>query len=139
MIFNQPALYDTLMTKISTVISRYLNAQISAGAKAVQIFDTWAGCLSPGDYEKFALPFTRRAIEGIADKSIPVIHYLNGNPALLDLMGELGADIISVDWRIELDLAWSKLGKDLGIQGNLDPVVLFAKPEEIERRVKDIF
>lgn len=138
LMFNEPKVYDALMVKISTVIGRYLSAQISAGAKVVQIFDTWAGCLSPADYRKFVLPYTRMAIEGIADKSAPVIHYLNGNPALLELMKEAGGSIIGIDWRVDLDIAWEKLGEDVGIQGNLDPVVLFSDPPEIERRVIDI-
>jgi uroporphyrinogen decarboxylase len=138
LMFNEPRVYDALMAKLSTVISKYLNAQISAGAKAVQIFDTWAGCLSPRDYEKFVLPYTRITIEGIADKSAPVIHYLNGNPALLELTKEAGGSVIGIDWRIDLDIAWERLGEDVGIQGNLDPVVLFADPPEVERRVRDI-
>ena len=138
LMFNEPEVYDELMTKISAVIGKYLSAQIRAGAKAVQLFDSWAGCLSPGDYKKFVLPYTRMAIEGITDKSVPVIHFLNGNPMLLELMKEAGGNVISVDWRIDLDVAWNRLGDDTGIQGNLDPVVLFADPAEVKRRVKDI-
>jgi len=138
LIYNQPATYDALMSKLCANLIGYLNAQINAGAKAVQVFDTWAGCLSPGDYEKHVLPYTRRVIEGITDKSVPVIHYLNGNPALLDVLGQVGADIISLDWRVYLDEAWQKVGKEFGVQGNLDPAILFANPEEVENRVKDI-
>ena len=138
LMFNEPDVYDALMSKLSKVISIYLNAQIKAGAQAVQIFDTWAGCLSPQDYEKFVLPYTRRVIEGIEDKSTPVIHYLNGNPALLDLLTEVGAGILSLDWRIDLDVAWNTIGDAFGVQGNLDPVILFAKSDVVKNRVKDI-
>lgn len=138
LIYNQPEVYDALMTKLSTNLSRYLSAQIKAGVKAVQVFDTWAGCLSPADYRKYVLPYTSRVIEGISDKSVPVIHYLNGNPALLDLLSQVGADIISVDWRIDLDVAWQKVGKDFGVQGNLDPAILFTSPEEVKKQVKDV-
>lgn len=138
LMLDEPKVYDMLMSKLSHVIGACLNAQIEAGAHAVQVFDTWAGYLSPGDYRQFALPYARRAIEQIADKSVPVIYYMSGNSAILNLMNELGVDVIGIDWRMELDAAWEKLGKDLGIQGNLDPVVLLAKPAEIERRAKDI-
>lgn len=138
LMFNQPQIYDELMSKIAEMVGRYLNIQIEAGAELVQIFDTWIGCLAPGDYEKFVMPYTRRAIELIKDKNIPVIHYGNGSAALLELMKQAGGDVIGIDWRIDLDIAWQRLGEDVGVQGNLDPVALFASSEEIERRVKNI-
>jgi uroporphyrinogen decarboxylase len=138
LMFNQPDVHDALMTKLSDIISKYLNAQIKAGAQAVQIFDTWAGCLAPQDYKRFVLPYTRRVVDGIEDKSVPVIHYLNGNPALLDMLTDVGADILSIDWRIDLDVAWRRIGSEFGVQGNLDPVILFSRPEVVEDRVKDV-
>lgn len=137
MMFWDPSTYHTLMEKIAKVVTLYLNAQIKAGAQAVQIFDTWIGCLSPGDYEKFVMPYTKQVIDGVGDE-VPVIHYANGGAMLLELMKKAGGDVIGIDWRIDLDVAWKRLGYDVAIQGNLDPVALLAPPKEIERRVKDI-
>lgn len=138
LMFHEPSAYGELMSKITEIVAEYLNAQIRAGVEVVQVFDTWIGCLGPEDYEKFVMPYTQQAIERIEDKSIPVIHYANGSSTLLELMRQAGGDVIGIDWRIDLDVAWRRLGEDVGIQGNLDPVALFASPEEIESRVKDI-
>lgn len=137
MMYNDPSTYHTLMDKVTQVVTRYLNAQIRAGAQAVQLFDSWMGCLSPRDYEEFVLPHTQRVIQEL-ESGVPVIHFATGSSAFLELMKKAGGDVIGVDWRIDLDVAWQRLGYNVAIQGNLDPVVLFASPEEIERRVKDI-
>jgi uroporphyrinogen decarboxylase len=116
----------------------FLRAQISAGAQVVQLFDSWVGCLSPDDYRAYVLPHTRQVIEGLRDTGVPVIHFATGAATLLDTMCEAGANVIGVDWRMPLDAAWRRIGYDVGIQGNLDPVTLFAPVPEIARRVDAI-
>jgi uroporphyrinogen decarboxylase len=137
MMYNHPELFDALMEKISRALSLYLNAQIKAGAQAVQLFDSWAGALSPTDYENFVLPHTKKVIDSVS-KKVPFIHFATGNSALLELMRKAGGSVIGVDWRVNLDDAWKRVGHDVSIQGNLDPMCLFAPPEEIEKRVKEV-
>lgn len=137
LMYNDPHSWHLLMEKISEVITRYLKAQIEAGAQAVQIFDSWVGCLGPGDYREYVLPHIKRVIEGI-NKNVPVIHFATNSSALLELMREAGGDVIGVDWRVDIGDAWERIGYERAIQGNLDPVVLFANQEVIERAVKAI-
>jgi uroporphyrinogen decarboxylase len=137
LMYREPAAWDAIMGRLARSIARYLNAQIAAGAQAVQLFDSWVGCLSPEDYRQHVMPYTKAAIDGIAPR-VPVIHFGTGNPALLPLLAEAGGDVIGIDWRIELDAAWSVVGHDRAVQGNLDPVVLFADPAEITRRAHDV-
>lgn len=132
--YNDPDAYHLLMDKIAQVVSRYLNAQIEAGAQAVQLFDSWIGCLGPDDYERLVLPYSRMAIEGIKSDGVPVIHFANGGSVFLDLVRQAGGDVISVDWRVNLDDAWKRVGYEFAIQGNLDPVTLFGPVDEIRRR-----
>lgn len=115
--------WDALMEKLTRGLIEYLNGQIEAGADAVQVFDTWVGCLSPADYRERVLPHTRRLIEGIAP-GVPVIHFGTGNTAFLKEFRQAGGDVIGVDFRVELDAAWKAIGHDVGIQGNLDPAAL---------------
>ncbi len=138
MMYQNPSLYHTLLDKITKSISLYVSAQIKAGAQAIQLFDTWAGILSHEDYRDFALPYTKAIIERVKDEGSPVILYINGCGGLLDLMKEAGPDVISLDWRIDLDKAIDIIGKDIAVQGNLDPSALFLPPDKIEKRVKDI-
>jgi uroporphyrinogen decarboxylase len=125
------------MGKISEVLIQYLNAQIRSGAQALQIFDSWVGCLSPSDYEVYVLPYSKKIIDGV-DKSVPLIHFATSSSTLLEWMKRAGGDVIGVDWRVNLREAWARLGYDVGIQGNLDPVILLSKPEQIEKEVKRI-
>ena len=125
------------MEKISEVLIRYLNAQIRSGVQALQIFDSWVGCLSPSDYEEYVLPYSKKVIEGV-DKSVPLIHFATSSSTLLELMKRAGGDVIGVDWRVDLGEAWARIGYDVAIQGNLDPVVLLGKPDLIEKEVKRI-
>lgn len=129
--------WRALMEKLARAVAHYLNAQISAGAEIVQLFDSWAGCLSPDDYARYVLPFTKLAIAQIKPES-PVIHFSTGTAGFLKLVRAAGGAVIGVDWRLSLDEAWEAVGYDVGIQGNLDPALLLASPEEIRRRVKDI-
>lgn len=129
--------WDALMGRLARSVARYLNAQIEAGAQAVQIFDSWVGCLGPDDYRRYVLPHTRAAIEQVTS-GVPVIHFATGNPALLPLLSEAGGSVIGVDWRIRLDDAWRAVGNDKAVQGNLDPVVLLSDPDTIRDHVRDI-
>jgi uroporphyrinogen decarboxylase len=137
LIYSNPGAWRGLMERLCPLISQYLNAQIAAGAEAVQLFDSWAGCLSPDDYERFVLPYTRATITALTP-GIPVIHFSTGTGGFLKSLRAAGGDIIGVDWRVNLDAAWDHLGPDVGIQGNLDPAALLASPKEIRRRVADI-
>jgi uroporphyrinogen decarboxylase len=138
MMYSAPEVFHALMEKLSVVLSDYLVAQIRAGAEAVQVFDSWAGALSPQDYETFVLPYSRKILEAAKAESVPVIHFGTNTTTLLPLMKRAGGTVIGLDWRIPLDDGWSLLGHDLAVQGNLDPALLFAPLPEIKRRVYDI-
>jgi uroporphyrinogen decarboxylase len=129
--------WNDLLSLLAQLINQYLRNQVKAGADAVQLFDSWVGCLSPEDYRTHVLPHTRSAISGIGPTT-PVIHFGTGTSGLLASMREAGSDVLGVDWRIDLDEAWARIGHDLPVQGNLDPVTLFAPPAEIRRQVKTI-
>jgi uroporphyrinogen decarboxylase len=133
---NKPA-WDTLMNKISDVLIRYLNAQVRAGVQALQLFDSWVGCLNPADYEKYVLPYSKKVIDGI-NKGVPLIHFATTSSTLLEKMKQAGGNVIGVDWRVNLGEAWARLGYDVAIQGNLDPVILLGSADLIEKEVKRI-
>jgi uroporphyrinogen decarboxylase len=135
--YNEPSLWKMLMTKLVKTLSAYLNAQIDAGAEAVQIFDSWVGCLSPNDYKKYVQPYTKSVIDDIKG-DIPVINFGTGTSGFLELLKDSGGDVIGVDWRINLDAAWKRIGYDRGIQGNLDPLTLYGPPDEIVKKTQDI-
>jgi uroporphyrinogen decarboxylase len=134
---SDPATWGRLMGKLVPLTVKYLSAQIEAGAQAVQLFDSWVGCLAPDDYRRHVLPFTRQVIDGIAG-AVPLIHFGTGTAGLLELMREAGGDVIGLDWRVDLGQAWRRLGDAVAVQGNLDPTVLLADPEEIRRAVRTI-
>src|SRR5688572_23236 len=134
---NDAGAWHAMMSLISRALVKYLNAQISAGAQAVQLFDSWIGCLSPDDYREFVLPHTRSVIQGIVPGT-PVIHFGTGTAALLELLREAGGDVIGVDWRVRLDEAWQRIGHDAAIMGNFDPVALFAGTDRIRAEVKTV-
>jgi uroporphyrinogen decarboxylase len=137
MMYHNRSAWDALMNKISDVLIRYLRAQIRAGAEAVQLFDSWVGCLSPTDYGEYVLPYSKGVIDGV-DKSVPLIHFATSNATLLELMRQAGGDVIGVDWRIDIGDAWARIGDEVAIQGNLDPVILFGSVDLIKREVKRI-
>ena len=137
MMYGEPAVYAALMEKITTMDMEYLNAQIKAGAQAIQIFDTWGGMLSPADYERYVLPYTQRLINGLNRTSVPVIHFVKGAGTMLDIVKQAGGDVMGLDWHVNLGRARDILG-DMAVQGNLDPTVLFAPKEIIEREVKRV-
>lgn len=136
--YKEPEAWHRLMDKLARVVTGYLRCQIHAGAQAVQLFDSWVGCLSPGDYAEYVLPHVQLIFEGLQREQVPMIHFGTGTAGLLKLMREAGGTVIGVDWRIHLDEAWAMVGHDVAVQGNLDPVALFAPLHEIERRVEDI-
>ena len=137
MMYRTPSSWHELMEKLTTTLTVYLNGQIGAGADAVQLFDSWVGCLSPDDYRSFVLPHVRRLINGIT-KGTPVIHFTTGNPALLESMRDAGGDVMGLDWRVDLADARVRLGDDVVLMGNLDPVALFATPSEIRKQAQAI-
>ncbi len=126
-----------LMQRFARSAALYLNAQIAAGAQAVQIFDSWVGCLGPGDYRRYVLPYTQQLIDAL-DPSAVVIHFAAGNPELLPLAAEAGGDVIGVDWRTDLAPAWDRLGPHVAVQGNLDPMTLLAPQETIRQRAGEL-
>jgi uroporphyrinogen decarboxylase len=138
MLFGDPVLWDRLMSKISEVLCRYLRAQIDAGAQIVQLFDSWAGALGPADYERAVLPYSRRILASLADTGVPRIHFATGNPALLPLLARADCDVVSVDWRVPLDDAWTAIGPGLGIQGNLDPGICLAGFDVVAERAREV-
>jgi len=137
MMYNHPAAWADLMHCFTASLGRYLNAQIEAGCQAVQIFDSWAGCLSPADYRRYVLPHTKAVIDQLPS-DVPVINFLTGNPALLPLMREAGGSIMGIDWRVDFADAWRTVGYDVAIQGNLDPVSLYADLPVLRERVADV-
>lgn len=138
MMYQNPGLFKALMEKITATVVEYLSAQIKAGAQAVQLFDSWAGILAPYDYENVIFPHVKTAIKALKKFDVPVIYFVNDCAGLLKIVKKCGADVIGIDWRVDMAKAAKKLGKKYSIQGNLDPLVLFAPREHIEDRVKDI-
>ena len=138
MMYREPETWHRLMDKFARVITGYLRRQIKAGAQAVQLFDSWVGCLSAGDYAEYVMPHVQLIFEGLKHEGVPLIHFGTGTTAILKAMRQAGGDVIGIDWRIPIDEAWAMVGYDRAVQGNLDPVTLFGPISEIERRVTDI-
>jgi len=137
MMYKEPETWHLLMEKLTDMVVVYLDAQIQAGAQVVQVFDSWVGCLSPLDYEEFVFPHQKKLFDKL-NKSVPHIHFAFGASHLIDLVPKAGGDVIGIDWRVNLDEAWKRIGYDKGVQGNLDPVSLYGSKDYIKRRVKDI-
>ncbi len=133
---GEPRLWGKLMGKLSRVTIAYLSAQVEAGAQAVQLFDSWAGALSPEDYRRFVLPHSRAVISALKRKGIPVIHFGTGNSGFIEDFSA-GADVVGIDWRLPLDAAWRRLGP-VAVQGNLDPALLFAPKDELKAAVRGV-
>ena len=138
MMFQNPGLFSLLMDKITSTVISYLTSQIRAGAQAVQLFDTWAGILAPEDYKEYVLPSVKKVVAELKKEGVPVIYFVNECAALLRELRKTGADIIGIDWRIDLKDAIKGLGKRFVVQGNLDPCALFLPQEKMEDKVKDI-
>jgi len=137
LMYDDPGAWHAMMSLISRALPKYLNAQIEAGAQAVQLFDSWVGCLSVDDYREFVLPHTRSVIKNVAP-GVPVIHFGTGTAVLLESMREAGGDVIGLDWRVRLDEGWQRVGHDVAVMGNLDPVALFANQEVLRAQAKRI-
>ncbi len=137
LMYNDEGAWTSLMQRLARSLVRYINAQIDAGCQAVQLFDSWAGCLSPNDYRRYVLPFTRQVIDGVRAET-PVINFFTGNPALLPLLRQSGGHVIGLDWRVDLAEAWQTVGYDVGVQGNLDPVSLVADLPTLRERAKAV-
>ena len=137
LMYTQPEVFHRLMAKISRTTLLYLQAQARAGAQALQLFDTWAGILAPCDFERFALPYAREIIAGLQQTGLPIIYFANNGATLLDLSVSSGADVIGLDWRINIGEAVRRVGRK-AVQGNLDPFALLLPKDELRRRIQGI-
>ncbi len=137
LMFNRPDLFAALMEKVTITTEKYLKSQIKAGAQAVQIFESWAGALSPADYRQYVLPFSKKLIAALKNEGVPIIHFANGASTYLPLIKEAEAPVYGVDWHIDLDAAWQIL-EPAAIQGNLDPIVLLAEPSVVEEKARNV-
>jgi uroporphyrinogen decarboxylase len=133
--YGSPDVWHALMAKLADAFGRYLAGSVRAGADAIQLFDSWVGALSVGDYREFVAPYSRRVLEAV---DVPTIHFATGDSHLLEERAAVGGDVISVDWRLPLDAAWKRVGHDHGIQGNLDPALLLGPWERVERAALEI-
>lgn len=139
MAFSEPAMLHQLLAKIADAIAVYARYQIDSGAQVVQMFDSWAGQLSPQDYETFALPYQQRVVQQVkaTHPDTPMILYISGSAGVLERMGKSGVDIVSVDWTVDMAEARQRLGHDIGVQGNMDPCALYGSKEFIRDRILD--
>ena len=137
LLYGEPEVWHDLMETLTEVTIRYLRAQVAAGVQAVQLFDSWAGTLARSDYEQFVLPYSARIFDAVR-YDVPTIHFGTVTAHLLEPMARAGSDVVSVDWRLPLDEAWSRLGRDRGVQGNLEPAVLLAPFETVAARARDV-
>lgn len=146
LMWSEPKAWDALLEKFADTTIAYLKAQIDAGAQVVQLFDSWVGYVAPRDYERFVLPHTARVLaevkahgdKVVPDGGVPVIHFPNGATSMLDLAQKAGGDVIGVDWRLDMKKAVEIIDPKFGIQGNIDPVALFAPDDELEAMVAEI-
>ncbi len=138
MMYTQPRAWSELMEKLVAVLAAYSQEQIKAGADAFQVFDSWVGCLSVEDYREHVLPHVTRLVQGLKKSGAPIIYFGTDSATLLPAMTETGADVIGVDWRIPLDEAWQKIDYKAAVQGNLDPVLLFADQKTLRQRAHDV-
>ena len=139
LMYQAPDTWHRLLSKLADLVGNYLAAQARAGAQALQLFDSWVGCLSPDDYRNHVQQHSKRALDLAAKAGVPLIHFGTGTATFLEDFAAAGGDVISIDWRIPLDAAWSRIGGGTrAIQGNLDPTALLAPASERNRQVKDI-
>ena len=138
LMYTEPELWHDLLGRLSRVVSDYLAAQVEAGAQAVQLFDSWVGALGPDDYRQYVLPHTQAIFKNLAGLGVPRIHFGTGTATLLELMKEAGGDVIGLDWRVPLREGWRRLGYDVAVQGNLEPMALFAPRHVLEQKVRRV-
>jgi uroporphyrinogen decarboxylase len=137
LMYRDEGAWQALMQRFTRAITRYLNAQIAAGAQAVQLFDSWVGCLGVDDYRRYVLPYVQEIVASITP-GVPVINFATGNPQLNVMLGEARSAVVGVDWRMRLDDAWQAVGLDRALQGNLDPCLLLADRDLLRQRIRDI-
>jgi uroporphyrinogen decarboxylase len=138
MLYGEPAVFDGLLGALADIVGTHLRAQVDAGVEAIQVFDSWAGVLDRDDYRRAVLPHTAAVFEAIAGTDVPAIHFGVGTGHLLDLLRDAGGDAVGVDHRVPLDDAWSAIGHDRAIQGNLDPAVLLGPWDVVARKARDV-
>jgi uroporphyrinogen decarboxylase len=138
LMYSERETWHTLMDKLTTAVTSYLQSQIQAGVDAIQVFDSWVGCLSAQDYRQYVLPYSQRVFKGLEHAGVPRIHFGAGTSHLLERMREAGGDVFGVDWRVPIDEAWQRLGYDVSIQGNLDPAILLADVNLLKSRTVDV-
>lgn len=136
--YGDPELWADLLDRLADITATFLKVQIEAGASAVQVFDSWAGALAPADYRRSVLPASEKVFRAVEGYGVPRIHFGVGTGELLGLMGEAGADVVGVDWRVPLDEAARRVGPGKALQGNLDPTVLFASTEAVEAKTREV-
>lgn len=138
MMWSEPEAWNALMEKVSEVVRRYLRAQVEAGAQAIQLFDSWVGSLAVEDYVTFVKPHVARILQDVMTLGVPVIHFGTGTSTLLEEQKDAGGTVIGLDWRIPLDRGWARLGDDVAVQGNLDPLLLYAPRDVVIGRAHAI-
>jgi uroporphyrinogen decarboxylase len=138
MMFQRPDLFKKFMDKITATVTEYLLYQVKAGAEAIQLFDSWAGALSPQDYRKFAAPWSKKIIKAVKKTGVPVIHFVFNGSGLLEIVRETEPDVVGLDWRTDIDVARRRLGAKTPVQGNLDPCALFLPEKEMRRRTREV-
>jgi len=145
LMWSDPKAWDELLGKFADTVIAYLSAQIDAGVQAVQLFDSWVGYVAPRDYERFVLPHSKRVLaevkahgDNVVEGGVPVIHFANGATSMIELVQHAGGDVVGVDWRLDMKAAVERIDPRFGIQGNIDPVALFAPDDELERMVVEI-
>ncbi len=138
LLLQEPMTFHRLLEKVAQATTACVLSQVDAGAQAIQLFDSWAGCLAPDDYEEFALRHVQPVFAALRARGVPSILFASGAAGLLERMARSGADCIAVDWRVDLGEAWRRIGHDRAIQGNLDPIALFGPPAAIARRARAI-
>jgi len=135
LMYGEPEVWHALMAKLADTFSAYVAAKVDAGADVIQVFDSWAGALSPADYEEFVAPYSARILDAVG---VPTIHFGTGTATLLRLMADAGGNVIGLDWRIPLDEGWADVGEGRGVQGNLDPALLLGPWERAEAGALDV-
>jgi uroporphyrinogen decarboxylase len=138
LMYGDPQLWADLLDRLAEITSAFLKVQIEAGASAVQLFDSWVGALAPADYRRSVMPASSKVFGSVASYGVPRIHFGVGTGELLGLMGEAGADVVGVDWRVPLDEAVRRVGPGKALQGNLDPAVLFSTPEAVRAKTREV-
>lgn len=138
LMYGDPELWADLLDRLAEITGAFLKVQIEAGASAVQLFDSWVGALAPADYTRSVLPASKKVFDAVAPYGVPRIHFGVGTGEVLGLMGEAGADVVGVDWRVPMDEAARRVGPGKALQGNLDPAVLFATREAVEAKTDEV-